>query len=405
MKYYILLLFTAIVSITSAQKVSDTIKDSNKVILPFGEVSKNKHVGAVDVIKGEDLLHSSDYNVESVLNGLAPGLIVFEGNGAPGFDTTYMKIRGQSRGGASDHPLIVIDGIANRSLSSIALDEIESIQILKDITAKMLYGSKAANGVIMVSTKRGYDGKHKLTFFHEYGIKTAASLPSYLNSAEYASLYNQALINDGKDPFYSDEQINNYRNNPSVLNPDVDFYDEFLKKSASFQRFNAQLIGGSDKTKFFLNLGYVGENGLENLGKNQKFNRLNVRGNLDFKVNEVTSMFLDIAGRMDIWDRANISNENFFKSLSTHRPNDYPLWFGEVGDTDNLGFSPRLGTNLVGELARSGYVNTKNYYAQTNIGFNFDLDKYAKGLKAGAYLTFDMYNNINIGKTSNISSP
>jgi TonB-linked SusC/RagA family outer membrane protein len=397
MKYYILLLFSAIVSITSAQKVSDTIKDTNKILLPFGEVSKNKHIGAVDVIKGEDLLHTSDYHVQAVLNGLAPGLIVYEGNGAPGIDTSYMRIRGQSRGAGSG-PLVVIDGIANRALSTVAIDEIESIQVLKDITAKMLYGSKAANGVIMVNTKRGYDGKHKLTFFHEYGIKTASILPSYVNSAEYASLYNQALINDGKDPFYSNEQINNYKNNPSVLNPDVDFYDEFLKKSASFQRFNAQLVGGSDNTKFFLNLGYIGENGLENLGRNQKFNRLNVRGNLDFKVNEVTSMFLDIAGRMDVWDRANISNNAFFQSLSSHRPNDYPLWFGEIGDTDNLGFSPRLSTNLVGELARSGYVNSKNYFAQTNIGFNFDLNRFAKGLKAGAYLSFDMYNNVQIGK-------
>ncbi len=406
MKYYISLLFVAtIIHMTSAQQKHDTIQAQvdDKIAVAFGETSKDKLVGAIDVIKGEDLLHSSDYNLESILAGQTPGLIVFEGSGSPGLDKTWMKIRGLSRGGRKDEPLIVIDGIANRALSSIAIDEVESIQILKDATAKMLYGSKAANGVIMLKTKRGYNGKRKVTFFHEYGIKTPTRLPQYLNSAQYTRLYNQARTNDGLAPIYTLDDINNYANNTSVLYPDVDFYDEFLKKSTSFRRFNAQLIGGSDETKFFLNLGYVGENGLENQGKTQKFTRLNIRGNLDYDVNETVSMFLDIAGRMDIWDRADITNSDFFGALSSHRPNDYPLWAGAVGDTDNLGFSPRVETNLVGELARSGYVNTKNYYAQTNLGINFDLNMLTKGLSATGYITFDVFNNIAIGKSLDYS--
>ncbi|AUP80709.1 SusC/RagA family TonB-linked outer membrane protein [Flavivirga eckloniae] len=406
MKYYISLLFVAtIVGFASAQQKNDTIKIQieDKITVAFGEIKKDKLVGAVDVIEGEDLLHSSDYNVESILAGQAPGLIVFEGSGSPGLDNTWMRIRGLSRGGAEDHPLVVIDGIANRTLSSIAIDEVESIQILKDATAKLLYGSKAANGVIMLTTKRGYNGKRKVTFFHEYGIKTPTRLPEYLNSAQYARQYNQARINDGLSPIYTADDINNYSNNPSVLYPDVDFYDELVKKSTSFQRFNAQLIGGSETTKFFLNLGYVGENGLENQGKTQEFSRLNIRGNLDYDVNETVSMFLDIAGRMDIWDRADITNSDFFGALSSHRPNDYPLWAGDVGDTDNLGFSPRVETNLLGELSRSGYVNTKNYYAQTNLGMNFDLSKLAKGLTATGYVTFDVFNNVAIGKSLDYS--
>lgn len=392
--------------VASAQQKNDTVKvkiGSNKVALPFADIDKDKVVGAIDVIDGEDLLHSSDYNVESILAGQAPGLIAFEGSGSPGFDNTWMKIRGLSRGGQEDHPLIVIDGIANRALSSIAIDEVESIQILKDATAKMLYGSKAANGVIMLTTKRGYNGKRKVSFYHEYGVKTPSRLPQYLNSAQYASLYNQARINDGLEPIYSAEDISNYANNPSVLFPNVDFYDELLKKSTSFQRFNAQVIGGDDKTKYFLNLGYIHEDGLENQGKTQKFDRFNIRGNLDYEVNKTVSMFLDLAGRMDVWDRADISNADFFGALSSHRPNDYPLWAGAVGDTDNLGYSPRVDTNLLGELARSGYVNNKNYYAQTNLGINFNLDDFVKGLSAGGYVTFDVFNNIAIGKSLDYS--
>lgn len=385
--------------VSAQQKTNDTIikvKIKEKVTLPFGEISKDKLVGAVDVIKAEDLSHTSDYNVESALAGQAPGLIVVKGDGSPGFDTTWMKIRGLSRGGSDDQPLVVIDGIANREISSISLDEVESIQILKDVTAKMLYGSKAANGVIMVSTKRGYDGEKKVDFFLESGFKTPTVMPEYINSAQYANLYNQARINDGLDPIYTQDDINSYAT-PSNLYPDVNYYDEFLKKSTTFQRFNAQLIGGDQNTKYFLNLGFVGEDGLEKL-ETQKFNRLNIRSNLDYRVNNTVTMTLDLAGRMDIWDRANITNNAFFNALSSHRPNDYALYVGEIGDTDNLGWSPRVGSNLVGELTRSGYVNTKNYYAQTNLGLDFDLNKYIDGLTAGGYVTFDFYNNISIGK-------
>jgi TonB-linked SusC/RagA family outer membrane protein len=405
MKYYILLVLTAFMGVVSAQqKNNDTItkiKIVEKVLLPFGEISKDRLVGAVDVIKAEDLSHTSDYNVESALAGLAPGLIVNKGSGNPGFDTTWMRVRGLSRGG-DDAPLVVIDGIANRLLASLSLDEVESIQVLKDVSAKMLYGSKAANGVIMVTTKRGYNGAKKLEFFVESGVKRPTALPEYVNSSQYAQLYNQARINDGLDPIYSSDDIANY-NNPSVLYPDVDYNDTFLKKSTNFQRINAQLIGGDDDTKYFLNLGYVGENGLEKVGKTQEFNRLNIRANLDYRVNKSVTAHLDIAGRMDMWDRANINNFEFFNTLATHRPNDYPLWVGETGDNDNLGYSPRVGTNLVGELTRSGYVNTKNYYAQTNFGLDFDLSKLTDGLSAGAAVTFDFANNISIGKNLSYS--
>lgn len=403
MKYYILLFLTAAMGVVSAQqKDNDTItkiKIEEKINLPFGELTKDRLVGAVDVITADDLSHTSDYNVESALAGLASGLIITKGNGEPGIDNTFMSIRGRSRGG-NDFPLVVIDGIANRALSSIALDEVESIQVLKDVTAKMLYGSMAANGVIMVNTKRGYDGKKKVTFFTESGIKSPTRLPEYLNSADYATSYNQALINDGlKDDTngYTQEQIDAYRNNPSILNPDVDFLDTFLKKSTTFRRFNAQLIGGDENTKYFLNLGYVGEDGLEKVGT-QQFNRLNLRGNIDYKVNDVVSMFIDIAGRMDIWDDANVTNNEFFGALSSHRPNDYPLFVGDFGDTDALGWSQRVPDNLYGELTRTGYVNSKNYYSQSNVGLNFDLNRFVDGLKAGAYVTFDSYNNVRIGK-------
>lgn len=384
--------------VTHAQQQSNDsikkIKIDDKVILPFGKLSKDRVVGAVEVITAEDISHTSDYNVESTLAGQVASLVISKGNASPGIDNTFLKIRGNSRGGASDFPLIIIDGIANRSLSSIAVDEVESITVLKDITAKMLYGSKAANGVLLVTTKRGYDGQKKFTVFTETGIKTPSVLPEYLSSAQYARLYNQARINDGLDPIYSNETIANYANNPSELFPNVDFYDELLKTNADFFRFNAQLQGGDETTKYFVNLGFVDESGLEKF-KTQSFNRVNVRGNLDYKVNNTLSMFLDIAGRIDFWERANIGNGGLFTGLSTHRPNDYTLLLDNGVD---LGSSDRVGNNLLGDLTRAGYVRTNNYYAQTNLGANLDLSSITPGLTATGYITFDFFNNLILGQ-------
>lgn len=377
----------------------EKIKTHDKIILPFGKLSKDRLVGAVDVITAKDISHTSDYNVESTLAGQVAGLIISKGNASPGIDNTFLKIRGLSRGGANDFPLIIIDGIANRSLSSIAVDEVESITVLKDITAKMLYGSKAANGVLLVTTKRGYNGKRRVTIFTESGFKTPTVLPEYLNSAQYARLYNQARINDGFDPLYSDEAISNYANNPSELFPDVDFYDELLNTNTDFFRWNAQLQGGDGNTNYFFNLGYLNENGLEKFNT-QSFNRVNVRGNLDYKVNNTISMFLDIAGRIDIWDRSDIGNGPLFSGLSTHRPNDYALL---LDNGEDLGWSDRVGTNLLGELSRSGYRKTNNYYAQTNLGAKFDLSKITKGLSATGYITFDFFNNLVLGQTLDYS--
>ena len=147
-----------------------------------------------------------------------------------------------------------------------------------------------------------------------------------------------------------------------------------------------------------MNLGYYGENGLEAVGDRIKYTRLNVRSNLDYQINDYISSYLDIAARWDLWSRPNLSY-SVFSIHYPHRPNDYPLFMGEYGDENSLGWGVNQSTNLYGELTRKGYADDENSFAQTNMGLKFNLNHLVRGLTAKVSLSYDAYNAISKGKT------
>ena len=398
-----------------AQNETVSSADSQKIQLPYAKLDKDRVVGAVDVIRGDLLRHSTEYRANAALAGLAAGLYVDKSSGQPGSNSASLKIRGRSRGGQSDAPMIIVDGIPNRSLNDLALESIESISVLKDITAKMMYGSAAANGVILITTKRGYVSKRKIKLSVDGGLRTPTVLPEYIEAGDYAERYNQARINDGLDlpaddpayvPFYSQEAIDHFKNGTSpLMYPNEDYYATFLRQYSEYERVNATLEGGNSGSQYYINLEYVHEEGLEAVGDRNKHNVINLMSNLDYRVNDVVSMSLDISSRMALRSLSNVSADNMFGALSSHRPGDYPFFVGQFGDIDSLGWSPVSGqTNLYGDLTRKGYNTHQTFRAQTSFGIDFDLNKYVDGLTAGVRLGFDSYNTISIGKTLSYSS-
>jgi len=390
---------------------SDTINKANnsmeKVILPFTSISKERLVGAIDYISGDDIRKSTEYRTQAALAGLASGLYVSKFAGQPGENGASLKVRGRSRGGSGDGPMIIVDGVPYRSLYDVSLESIESVYVLKDITAKMLYGPSAADGVIVLKTKRGLNGKRKLNFYFEGGIKTPSALPEYLNSAQYAEYYNKARLNDGLEAYYSDNDIAAYKDGTSpIVYPNVDYYDTFLKKSMDYQRISGDLTGGDDKTQYYVNFEYTHEDGLEKVGDDNTFNELRIATNLDYQVNDVIKINLDLATQMDLRKRSNITATSFFDALSSHRPNDYPLFVSSIGNNpDSLGWSPVANrTNLYGDLTKLGYVSDEEFRAKTSLGFDFNFNKYIKGLSAKASLSFDANNSISIGKNLEYAS-
>lgn len=388
MKKYILtlsfsLLCLILANLVSAQNESDSTKQE-LIQLPFAKVSKERLVGAVDVITSEDIMHSGYPSVSNALQGQSVSYVLG-------------RIRGFARGGDGDQPLVVIDGLTNRSLGSLTVDEIESIEILKDVTAKMAYGSRGANGVIVVKTKRGINSKKKISVSGEYGMRSVNQYPEFVGAADYMKYRNQALRNDGKDLLYSDEEIG--LAGSSYKYPDVDYYDMFANTQTSYQKANAQLIGGDEKTKYFFNLGYMGEDGLEKVGEVERTNSFNVRSNLDYKVNDIVSVNLDIAGRFYMSKGNHIGTNGLFSRLSSAKPNDYPMFISPVPNVDSLGTSDLVnGTNLYGDMVYSGYKRNESSYAQTNIGMDFDLNRYVKGLTGRIYSMLDINNQIAEGK-------
>lgn len=385
------------------------VKD--EVELPFRKTIAREIVGATSTIDEDAISSSNQMNVLNILSGKAPGLNVSQVPTEPGRSATVLNIRGLSRSATDNAPLIIIDGI-ERPLEDLTPEEIESITVLKDATSKILYGPKAVNGVLLVKTKRGIKYKRDRQFNIEFGAQTPVRMPEYLNSADYATMYNQARINDGLSPYYTQTDIDGYRmgTNP-VLYPDVDFHKLCLNDHMSYRKAIAQFRGGNESAQYYVNATYAGYGGYEAVGKNNTSNKFNLRVNLDYKVNDWLKAFVDIAGQMEFYTTNYMSADKLFSRLSSHRPNAYPIKFSDPGNPgteiygamENANLSSSR-ENIYAEMALGGSKENTVRKGQTNIGFDLSLDRYVKGLSAKAYVTFDVYNYLVVGKNENISS-
>ena len=385
------------------------VKD--EVELPFRKTIAREIVGATSTIDEDAISSSNQMNVLNILSGKAPGLNVSQVPTEPGRSATVLNIRGLSRSATDNAPLIIIDGI-ERPLEDLTPEEIESITVLKDATSKILYGPKAVNGVLLVKTKRGIKYKRDRQFNIEFGAQTPVRMPEYLNSADYATMYNQARINDGLSPYYTQTDIDGYRmgTNP-VLYPDVDFHKLCLNDHMSYRKAIAQFRGGNESAQYYVNATYAGYGGYEAVGKNNTSNKFNLRVNLDYKVNDWLKAFVDIAGQMEFYTTNYMSADKLFSRLSSHRPNAYPIKFSDPGNPgteiygamENANLSSSR-ENMYAEMALGGSKENTVRKGQTNIGFDLSLDRYVKGLSAKAYVTFDVYNYLVVGKNENFSS-
>lgn len=385
------------------------VKD--EVELPFRKTIAREIVGATSTIDEDAISSSNQMNVLNILSGKAPGLNVSQVPTEPGRSATVLNIRGLSRSATDNAPLIIIDGI-ERPLEDLTPEEIESITVLKDATSKILYGPKAVNGVLLVKTKRGIKYKRDRQFNIEFGAQTPVRMPEYLNSADYATMYNQARINDGLSPYYTQTDIDGYRmgTNP-VLYPDVDFHKLCLNDHMSYRKAIAQFRGGNESAQYYVNATYAGYGGYEAVGKNNTSNKFNLRVNLDYKVNDWLKAFVDIAGQMEFYTTNYMSADKLFSRLSLHRPNAYPIKFSDPGNPgteiygamENANLSSSR-ENIYAEMALGGSKENTVRKGQTNIGFDLSLDRYVKGLSAKAYVTFDVYNYLVVGKNENFSS-
>lgn len=255
----------------------DTQKLDEVVVVGFGTQKKENLTGAVAAIEKGSLENRPLTSVSAGLAGLLPGVSVTQSSGLPGSDGGTIRVRGVGTLNSSD-PMVIVDGV-EASMSNIDPNDIETLTVLKDAASAAIYGSKAANGVILITTKRGQEGKAVIQYNGNFGWQSPTDLPEYMGSAEYAELYNEALRNDGKAEKFTAEDIQKFRDGSSpYTHPDTDWQDLFYTGSGFQTQHSVNMSGGNEKIRYMAALGYQKQDAIiKNTGKDQ----YNVRTNID----------------------------------------------------------------------------------------------------------------------------
>ncbi len=382
------------------------VQDSLIISRPDGgKIDKKHEVGATSVLENGEFGTFPDLTLTNMLQGKIPGLQVQSIVSGLGNNTPDLYIRGL-HGMSENTAIVVVDGV-ERPIADLIPEEIERIEVFKDATAKIMYGARAANGIIWITTRRGKNHGPVYNATAEAGVVQMTRTPEFIDSYQYANLYNEARANDGLSPFYSQEQLKGYQNTKGandLLYPNVDLYNMMLNKNANYRKVSFDVTGGTDRVRYALIAGYTGGSGFEDVAYTPQLNRLTLRGNLDFKVTDFLSVSADVAGRMEMRRWGQLDCATLFSALSTHRPNEYPLTLSteETGLASSADGVPVFGASLLrpmnvyAEMMYGGYTDERYTRSQTNFGLNLDLDMWTKGLKAGAFLSFDNYDYLQL---------
>ncbi len=288
-------------------KESASMLDAVEVVA-FGVQKKVSQTGAISSIKNEDLTRTPVSSVNNVLAGQLSGVSTVQTSGEPGSDAAEIFVRGKATW-VDAKPLIQVDGV-ERDMWDIDPNEIESISVLKDASATAVFGVRGANGVILVTTKRGKEGKAKISVSLNFSAQQPTKLIEMANSVEYANFYNYVIQSDspGAAPMFSDEVIAKFTSdNPAdrIRFPNMRWTDEIFKKTTFQQQHNVNISGGNKKVKYFISAGYFGQDGIfDQYGRNDyafdyRYNRFNYRSNLDIDVTPTTVISVNVAGKID----------------------------------------------------------------------------------------------------------
>ncbi|MDD3063692.1 MAG: TonB-dependent receptor [Massilibacteroides sp.] len=273
---------------------SSNILLDDVVVIGYGTQKKINLTGSVQSVNSDEILRRSVSTGSAALQGVVPGLTAIQSSGQPGADNASLKIRGLGSLNSTTSPLILIDGVEG-DMNRIDLNSVESITVLKDAASASIYGSRASNGVILVTTKRGAEGKVKLTFNGYTGINTPTTLPTPTSAIEYMQAVDVARVNADQAPLYP-QTIDIYKNGgvDNINYYDTNWRNEVIKSSALTQNYSLSVSGGNNVTKLFATAGYYAQDGLID---NNNFTRTSLRINTDTKVNQWIKLGVDLGIR------------------------------------------------------------------------------------------------------------
>ncbi len=361
------------------------------VVVGYGVQKKISVTGAVTTANLTSVAKVSTPSLSNAIAGQLPGIISRQSSGEPGYDAAQIFIRGMATWGDTN-PLILIDGV-ERDLNQITTQEVESFTILKDASATAVYGARGANGVILITTKRGDVGKPTVTLRTESAVLTALRRPKYINGYEYASLWNEALAYQGRDPRWTEEELEKFRTGSDpYLYPNVDWSNEVLNKHTWQTINNLSVTGGTEIIKYYLNLGYTFQNGLwvtdpaNKYNTNSNMNRYNFRNNVDVKLSKNLTLSLGLGAIMQTGNQPGFSSDYIFSALNTISPIEYPVFNpdGTLG-----GEQTYVGLNPYGIVTQCGYSTYNQATIQASASVNWDLSDAVEGLSLRALFSYD----------------
>ncbi len=360
------------------------------VVVGYGTEKKISLTGSVSTVKSADILRAPLPTISQALEGQLPGLITQQSSGEPGNDGVTMYIRGiGTTQGAS--PLVLVDGV-ERSIDNLAPSEISSVTILKDAASAAVYGVRGANGVILVTTKRGAEGTPTINYSTSYTLSSNTRMPEYLNGEEYVKWWNYADQINGRTPTFSSAVVNKVTNgDPNGIYGNTNWMKLMLKSTAPTIHHDITLDGGNENVKYFASLGYMDQNGII---KGVDFSRYNLMANLDAKITQEISLSLDLSGFISKKTSPQISNfdangnsvsSNLMNQIITAAPYLNP----QTKDGEYLTSSINPGDNPLAARDQSGFDNANNSGTQSSLTLKYD----APFLKGLAFKVVGSYDN------------
>ena len=386
------------------------------VVVGYGIQKKASVTAAISTVDTKDLKQSSAPNLSTALAGRLPGLTAIQTSGQPGNDAVNLYLRGV--GTLNDaSPLILIDGVPRSNISRIDPNEVESISILKDASATAVFGVRGANGVVMITTRRGQPGKSELSISVDHSLQGFLVKADRLHSWEFAELRNQAYLNDhpGADEAdmpYTQYMIDKYRSGEDpVFYPDRDVFHDYFRDWAPQTRVNANFNGGGERFTYFLNVGYIGQGGnfktepKSFLGYDPSYSmdRYNFRGNVDYNIASNLKASLNIATYLEKMNTPQ-TQDLFSNSVAGMVQNMIAYTWAtpptDPGPTTQPGYGIPVNEivaqsgqdrNTYGEINRRGYREEMSNNLNSSLTLDWGLDFITKGLSAKGMIAFDSH--------------
>jgi len=387
------------IDITGKTTIDVTLEQDNQgldevVVVGFGKQKRGSVIGSVDRIETKQLKQPTR-TISTSLAGRLAGVVAVQNSGEPGYDGADFWIRGVNTFTGNTSPLILVDGV-ERDLDNVDPEEITDFTILKDATATAVYGVRGANGVVLITTKKGTIGAPQINLRMETSVSDPLELPKFVDGASYMRLQNEALKNTGKNALFSDEEISRTASGyDPYYYPNVNWIDELISHWSPSERVTLNVSGGSERVRYFVSGAFLNQGGMwkkfggTSYNNNVNVKRYNFRSNVDMNVTKTTILSVNLAAILEDRNYPGASSNDIFNWMLQTPPTWFPMTYPDESKVPGYPYS--MARNPYQLLARSGFTTENHSTVQSNFNINQELDFITKGLSARALFSFDSY--------------